>query len=90
MYFATRVRTWRVVRLYSEIALSRKLFRVHIKFCLELPILWPRRILTFPPVTHSVCKNIFKYASISKAIYTFERHKDMLYMLQYSGRTVGY
>jgi hypothetical protein len=28
MHFATRVRTWRVARLYSEIALSRKLFGI--------------------------------------------------------------
>jgi hypothetical protein len=35
MHFATRVRTWRVARLYSEIALSRKLFgigHVHTHF----------------------------------------------------------
>jgi hypothetical protein len=28
MHFATRVRTWRVARLYSEIALSRKPFEI--------------------------------------------------------------
>jgi hypothetical protein len=28
MHFATRVRTWRVARLYSEIALSRKPFGI--------------------------------------------------------------
>jgi hypothetical protein len=28
MHFATRVRTWRVARLYSEIALSRKSFGI--------------------------------------------------------------
>jgi hypothetical protein len=28
MHFATRVRTWRVARLYSEIAVSRKPFRI--------------------------------------------------------------
>jgi hypothetical protein len=28
MHFATRVKTWRVARLYSEIAVSRKPFRI--------------------------------------------------------------
>jgi hypothetical protein len=41
--------------VYREIALSRKPFRtchmyIYI-FCLEWPILWPPRILTFPPGT---------------------------------------
>jgi hypothetical protein len=64
MHFATRVRTWRVARLYSVqctvyctvkylIALSRKPFGIehmyiYTFFCLEWPILWPPRILTFP------------------------------------------
>jgi hypothetical protein len=56
MHFSTRVRTWRVARLYSElyseIALSRKPFGIGhtyiYTFCLEWPILWPPRILTFP------------------------------------------
>jgi hypothetical protein len=59
IHFAIRVRTRRVARLYSvlhsEIALSRKPFRIghtHTLFCcLEWPIWWPLRILTFTPGT---------------------------------------
>jgi hypothetical protein len=53
MHFATRVRTWRIARLYSETALSRKPFGIgHIyiyTFSLEWPTLWHPRIMTLPP-----------------------------------------
>jgi hypothetical protein len=57
MHFATRVRIWRVARLYgysvlySEIALSQKQEEntcTYTVFCLEWPILRPPGILTFP------------------------------------------
>jgi hypothetical protein len=61
MHFVTRVRTWPVAPLYSEIALSRKPFEIgHIytyTFCLKWPILWPPRILTFPPGTFCIWMN---------------------------------
>jgi hypothetical protein len=61
-HFATRVRMWRVACLYSvqcsvqwNSSISetvRNKTRAHsIYFCLEWPILWPPRILTFPPGT---------------------------------------
>jgi hypothetical protein len=47
--------------LYSEIALSRKPFGIgHMyiySFCLEWPILWPPRILTFP-LGHCMYMNV--------------------------------
>jgi hypothetical protein len=58
--FATRVRTWRsFMRAITSISLSRKPFGIgHIciytYFCLEWPILWPPRILTFPPGTSCI------------------------------------
>jgi hypothetical protein len=59
MHFATRVRTWRVARLYSvlyiELALSRKRLEydtcTYIFFWLERPILWLPRTLIFLPGT---------------------------------------
>jgi hypothetical protein len=56
MHFATRVRTWRVARLYSvqwNSSISktvRNKTHVHIHlFCFEWPTLWPPKILTYPP-----------------------------------------
>jgi hypothetical protein len=59
MHFATRVRTWRVARLYSvqcnvqwNSSISetvRNRTCTYTLFCLEWPILWLPRILTFPP-----------------------------------------
>jgi hypothetical protein len=47
--------------LYSEIALSRKLFGIRhmymYTFCLQWPILWPPRTLTFPPGTPCIDHN---------------------------------
>jgi hypothetical protein len=58
IHFATRVWTWRVARLYSVqcTALSRKPFGmghmyIYTSFCVEWQILWPPRILIFPPWT---------------------------------------
>jgi hypothetical protein len=56
MDFRSRGRTWRVARLYSEIALSRKPLGIgqiylYNLFWLEWPILWPPRLMTFPPGT---------------------------------------
>jgi hypothetical protein len=62
MHFATRVRTWRVARLYSvqctvqwnssisETVQNRTHVYIYL-FSLEWPLLWPPRILTFPPGT---------------------------------------
>jgi hypothetical protein len=57
IHFATRVRTWRVARLYSVqrtvqwnssfMETIRNRTHVHMQFYLEWPILWPPRILTF-------------------------------------------
>jgi hypothetical protein len=51
MHFATRVRTWHVDRLYSEIALSRKQFGIgHVyiyTFCLMTDTMASRNIDLF-------------------------------------------
>jgi hypothetical protein len=46
--------------LWSEMALPRKPFgigRTYTPFCLEWPILWPPRILSFPPGTPCITPN---------------------------------
>jgi hypothetical protein len=50
MHFATRVRTWRVARLYSEIAQSRKPFGIGHMYIYTS---WLRTTvsMTFPPGT---------------------------------------
>ena len=57
----------KILQLYSEIALSRKVFGIGYKyiytFCLEWPILWPPRILTFPP--GAPCIYIYIYRSFA-------------------------
>jgi hypothetical protein len=75
MQFATRVRTWRVARLYREIVVARKPFGIwhiyrYIFFFLEWPILWLPRILTFPSGTSCITWTVDKlwsYISINIA-----------------------
>jgi hypothetical protein len=75
MHFATRVRTWRVARLYnvqctvqwnssvSETVWNRT--HVHIRyFCLEWSILWPPRMLTFP--SRTLCIGVPQYYKLSR------------------------
>jgi hypothetical protein len=73
MHLATPVRTQHVAGVYSEIALSRKPFGIgHMyiyTFCLEWPILWPLRILTFPPET--LCVIEYNRVQFMRIIYTW-------------------
>jgi hypothetical protein len=41
IHFATRVRTWRVARLYSEVALSRKPFGIVHMYIHTFFLEWP-------------------------------------------------
>jgi hypothetical protein len=72
MHFATRVRTWRVARLYivqctvqwiSETIRNRT--HVHTVLYIEWPTLWPSRILPFPPGRFCIYKDI--------GVYVFKR-----------------
>jgi hypothetical protein len=73
MHIATRVRTWRVPRLYSaqctvqwNSCISetvRNRTHVHYIFRLEWPILWPPRILTSPRGTSYVGQRVISHSS---------------------------
>jgi hypothetical protein len=80
MHFATRVRTWRVARLYSVQWNSsiwetvRNRTNVHIDyifFCLEWPILWPPRILAFPLGTSCIGSRILDLDTSWKWVISF-------------------
>jgi hypothetical protein len=67
--------------LYGEIARSRKPFGIeHMYihfFCLEWPILWPPKILTFPPAT--CCIN-----GIASLYHILFRHNSALFFFDLS------
>jgi hypothetical protein len=96
MHFATRVRPWRGAPLYSvqctvewNSSISetvRDRTHVPIYFWLELPILWPSRILTLPPVTLCI---LMKYRKLLMTSFSCSASSSvMFWVLCVGGRFV--
>jgi hypothetical protein len=63
--------------LYSEIAVSRKPHAIGhtyiYTFCLELPMPWPPRLLTFPPGTCCISKRKSQLVVVYHLLFNFKK-----------------